>query len=236
MSFNLLKMIDRRLDRVLDVGCADGRLGHYMLHHGIAGSVTGLEFNAALAAQARNHLTEVHQADAAQWRWNGELFDCIIYGDSIEHLVDPESVVSYHRTLLKQGGFVLASIPNIRNLFIIDRLINGRWTYTDWGSLDRTHLHLYTKQEILNFFDRLGFRITNIEPNLSGAGWHQEQHPTEQPDQELMSFYDSLYQDLDKNPYRVLVELQNRFKNSKITLDQVPEFFALQFHLRAEPK
>lgn len=235
MSFNLLKMIDRRLHRVLDVGCAGGRLGAYMLQSGIAEQVYGLEFDPNYAAEAKHHLTGVFTADAAQWRWDGEPFDCIIYGDSIEHLVNPEAVVSYHRTLLKPTGFVLASIPNVRNLFLIDRLINGRWTYTDWGSLDRTHLHLYTKQEILNFFTRTGFTVKGIEPNLTEAKWHWEQHPTEQPDQQFNEFYDRLLSMINRDPYRVLVELQNRLGSKKITVDEVPEFFAIQFHLRADP-
>ena len=43
-----------------------------------------------------------------------EEFDCLIFGDVLEHLVDPEDVLRRYRPLLAPGGVVLVSLPNIQ--------------------------------------------------------------------------------------------------------------------------
>ena len=77
--------------RLLDVGAADGFLASRLSEAGWR--VTAIEGNPALAAQARRRCETVIVADL-----NGELpelagpFDAIVYGDVLEHLLDPERV------------------------------------------------------------------------------------------------------------------------------------------------
>lgn len=64
---------------------------------------------------------------------------------------------------------MLASIPNLRNWWLIYRLvIKGDFSYTDTGLLDRTHLRWFTRSTMLNLFTESGFRVEKIIPiNLS---------------------------------------------------------------------
>ncbi len=91
-----------------------------------------------------------------------EKYDYVICGDVLEHLVDPYSVVNKIREVLKPGGCIIASIPNILNADVIYELLHGNFTYQDAGILDRTHLRFFTQNEVVKLFEERGFKITRI--------------------------------------------------------------------------
>jgi 2-polyprenyl-3-methyl-5-hydroxy-6-metoxy-1,4-benzoquinol methylase len=89
-------------------------------------------------------------------------FDYIIFGDVLEHLRDPLSVVRYCRGLLSQDGQIIASIPNVMHISVIEGLFNGRFTYTETGLLDKTHIHFFTYNEIIKMFTEARFEILEV--------------------------------------------------------------------------
>ncbi len=89
-------------------------------------------------------------------------FDYIIFGDVLEHLREPLSVVKYCRELLKDGGYILASIPNFMNVYVMEELLHGYFTYQETGLLDRTHIHMFTYKEIIKMFKEAGYEITTM--------------------------------------------------------------------------
>jgi SAM-dependent methyltransferase len=104
----------------------------------------------------------------------GLQFDCIVFNDVLEHLVDPWEALRATLPLLAPGGAVVASIPNIRNLDILRSLVvHGRWEYVERGILDRTHLRFFTRSGIVDLFDRSGWQVRTIEPlNIKGRPRH----------------------------------------------------------------
>lgn len=91
-------------------------------------------------------------------------FDCIIFNDVLEHLVDPFSALLYCKELLQEQGVVVASIPNVRYFYNVwDLLVYGNWEYTEHGILDKTHLRFFTYRSILSTFERLGYNVETIE-------------------------------------------------------------------------
>ncbi len=95
-------------------------------------------------------------------------FDLIIFGDVLEHLRDPLSAVKYCKTLLNPGGRIAASIPNLMNISVMKLLLNGRFPYMDSGLLDRTHIHMFTYNEMVQLFvNDAGLRIEKLTMNGS---------------------------------------------------------------------
>ncbi|CAB1073856.1 hypothetical protein D1AOALGA4SA_1975 [Olavius algarvensis Delta 1 endosymbiont] len=86
----------------------------------------------------------------------------IIYGDVLEHLYDPWTVIYEHRIFLKDDGYVIGSIPNIGSLAIVDSLAKGKWTYKESGILDATHLRFFTLHEVKKMFSDCGYQIEEI--------------------------------------------------------------------------
>lgn len=91
-----------------------------------------------------------------------EKYDYILFGDVLEHLVDPYKLVERLRGCLTDNGCIVASIPNIMNAEVIYNLLHGSFTYQEAGILDRTHLRFFTYKEIQKLFTERGYEIDDV--------------------------------------------------------------------------
>ena len=150
--------------RVLDVGCATGFLGEALAAQGC--TVTGVERDAQAAAEARTHLDEVVEADfnvmALADLFPGRDFDVIVFGDVLEHLMDPDAVLRSAVKLLATGGAVVISIPNVTHGSLRLAVLQGRWDYRDTGLLDRTHLRFFTRESVVRMVADAGLHVTSL--------------------------------------------------------------------------
>jgi len=71
-------------------------------------------------------------------------FDAIVFGDVLEHLRNPRSVLEQLSKLLKPGGRILISLPNVANIWVRLNLLFGRFNYTRVGIFDESHLRFFT--------------------------------------------------------------------------------------------
>ena len=162
-----LELVPPNTKTLLDVGCGAGGLSAGLKEKGI--KVIGLEKIEKLCSIAKEKLDEVIAGDIESTRLNYPegYFDCIMYADVLEHLVDPLSVLQKHRVYLQKDGFVITSIPNARYYKIILRLIlGGTWDYSDAGILDRTHIRLFGLINIIELFEKAGYEIVEIKRNI----------------------------------------------------------------------
>lgn len=90
-------------------------------------------------------------------------FDLILCLDILEHLIDPWRVVRELHSSLKAGGFIVASIPNVRNFrAVLPLLLLNRWTLTDEGILDRTHLRFFVRSTAIQLMTSSGLRLESV--------------------------------------------------------------------------
>ena len=68
---------------------------------------------------------------------------------------------------------MIASIPNLMHISVMEQLLHGRFAYEDAGLLDRTHIHFFTYYEILLMFQREGYSVENVR--MTGIGLTGEQ-------------------------------------------------------------
>jgi SAM-dependent methyltransferase len=81
-------------------------------------------------------------------------FDVIVCADVLEHMAEPEKALRAAAVAMAPGGIMVASIPNVRNWrkVLWPLLRHGKWTYTDLGILDRTHLRFFTMRSMRDLF------------------------------------------------------------------------------------
>ncbi len=161
----LFEQIPARAGRVLEVGCGAGVLGERLKLSGKATHVTGIELSTHAAALAQSRLDAVQIGDIESMpldSWNGQ-FDTLIVADVLEHLRDPWAAMFRLRACLKDGGTVIASIPNIAHYKIIKKLLFTEWRYEPGGILDYTHLRFFTRASIEDLFRNAGFEILRME-------------------------------------------------------------------------
>ena len=92
-----------------------------------------------------------------------EQFDCVIFGDVLEHLFDPWAVIEKVKPYIKENGVILASIPNVAHISVLAPLLAGNWTYTEYGLLDKTHIRFFTFNEMLRMFLKAGYSISKVD-------------------------------------------------------------------------
>ncbi len=159
----MLKFIRPDVHFVLDVGCSAGAFGSLLKKERNC-EVWGVEPSDS-ASEAASVLDKVfHDYFHPGLDMEGRQFDAIVFNDVLEHLANPWEILKYSRTLLKPGGYIVASIPNIQCYQALRNLVwKGEWTYTDSGILDKTHLRFFTRKSIIRLFEEMNFEIVEME-------------------------------------------------------------------------
>ncbi|HVV25578.1 MAG TPA: rhamnan synthesis F family protein [Candidatus Saccharimonadales bacterium] len=149
--------------RVLDIGCSSGNLGEELIKEKKC-EVTGIDLDEDDVNKARKKLTNAYvmNAETANLQKLGK-FDCIIFADVLEHLLDPVKTLEKIKKSLKPGGVVIFSIPNMAHMATRLMLLEGRFVYGETGLLDKTHLHYYDRQEVQRIFKNAGYTIEHFD-------------------------------------------------------------------------
>ena len=171
-NYMLLSFVEKEKEEefsVLEIGCDCGVNLLRLKNEYPNVQLYGVEINAG-AAEIASHIaqTQVANIEDKSLDFAGTRFDYIIFGDVLEHLRDPEGTIGYCKSLLKEDGRILACIPNLMHWSVMYQLMNGNFTYTDTGLLDRTHIHFFTFNEIVSMFQRAGYEIDQM--TYTGGG------------------------------------------------------------------
>src|SRR6266542_1633629 len=107
--------------------------------------VSGIEQDPEMAKIAEHHchrmiVGDVEHLDFTQFA----KYDAIVLGDVVEHLRNPREFLERSAKLLKPGGKMLMSLPNVANIWVRLNLLLGRFNYSRVGILDETHLRFFT--------------------------------------------------------------------------------------------
>jgi 2-polyprenyl-3-methyl-5-hydroxy-6-metoxy-1,4-benzoquinol methylase len=169
----LLDMIEIAPHTVLDVGCGGGATDAELKRRFPAASVVGIEAVAAAAQRAQTRLDRVIAANAEVLDFSAAglepgAFDLIIVADVLEHMYDPWHMLERLRPLVAPGGRILASIPNVRNLWLLEKIVRGHFDYRDEGLLDITHIRFFTLAEMRTMFADTGYAIERTRLNIDG--------------------------------------------------------------------
>jgi SAM-dependent methyltransferase len=148
--------------RMLEVGTGAGLFLKAATRAGWDAS--GLELSSEGAAFARDTLgVDVRQERAEQMSFLPGTFDVAVMFDVIEHLFDPQAVLTATHRALKPGGILVVSTPNFAAL---SRFVLG----IDWAVISPLeHTYYYTEATLAAMLKACGFKRT--EPVRRFAGW-----------------------------------------------------------------
>lgn len=164
---------------LLDVGCGAGYLGEYLKTSGLAKYIVGVELNIDASNEASKRIDKVLTVDLNKIDLSDlfegkdkSSFDCIICADVLEHLISPLEVLLSLVTLLKPGGRVIISLPNVRHWSVLLPLIfKGEWEYLEAGIMDQTHLRFFTKKSAISLAKNSRLKVIEYHP-LIGGYWN----------------------------------------------------------------
>jgi glycosyltransferase involved in cell wall biosynthesis/SAM-dependent methyltransferase len=147
--------------RLLDVGCADGRF----LEVARAGGweVEGIEASALFAREAEKLMGPViHHGAVETVELPAERFDAVNMSHLFEHVPNPGDLLRRARELLKRGGVLAISTPNVESLAAV--VMRGKWV---WSEPDR-HTVLPSRKTLLDLLEREGFQILDARTVAPG--------------------------------------------------------------------
>ena len=150
--------LDRRYD-LLDVGCGIGPLRRWLAAEEFR--IVGLEISEAAAAIARESYDACEVCDVeAPWPVEAGGFDGVHAGAVVEHVFDWHAPLNHANTVLRDGGMLVVTVPNLRYWKEVRRLIRGRQPH--WLR-DMKHVHAYTPRFLCQLVAIHGFEVCRLE-------------------------------------------------------------------------
>jgi 2-polyprenyl-3-methyl-5-hydroxy-6-metoxy-1,4-benzoquinol methylase len=142
--------------KLLDVGCAAGFSLEVARERGW--DVQGVEISEFACNFARRHLNlNVHCGALAEAHLAPASFDVITMWDYIEHCPDPGGEMALANSLLRPGGFIALTSPNIAS-----------WPARIWGAgwmgiKDGEHLYYFSHLTMKRLLEQSGFELVRLE-------------------------------------------------------------------------
>jgi 2-polyprenyl-3-methyl-5-hydroxy-6-metoxy-1,4-benzoquinol methylase len=165
-------MVKRALapvDRLLDVGTGAGRVVTFARDR--CRAVHGCDLAQPAAQAARDAGAHSVCADVNEGLpYRSDSFDTVTCLDVVEHVLDPIQLLAETRRVLRPGGTLLLSTPNIRYVRHVARLVvSGEFPHTSpdafvWGG---GHVHYFTRRDLARVLARAGFSSVRFSLNAA---------------------------------------------------------------------
>ncbi|QNM98503.1 methyltransferase domain-containing protein [Chitinimonas koreensis] len=214
---DLVEMFSNNPKLVLDIGCASGGTGELLKRKFPECQVWGVETNRAAARIAAGRLDRVLVGMFEDFDLEKEgiakgSLDGVILADVLEHMYNPWAVMTALQPYLSTAAQVIVSIPNVRNLKLMEDLAAGFWRYDAAGLLDITHIRFFTLKEFRRFLHETGFHVNFMHYGI---------------DQRLAAFFEA-----NKGHDKLDIEL-GRMKLAGVGREELMELCSLQFYINA---
>jgi SAM-dependent methyltransferase len=183
-NVTFLSHLDTRLSRIvelvvafgpsntLDLGCGRGFLLGELARRGVRG-LTGLDVYAGVAGE---HFTYVEGDVTKGLPFPDATFECVVAGEIIEHVPDPDALLREVRRVLVPGGLLVLSTPNLvswANRVLVplgiqplgtetssEIALGRRWRVLGQGNQVQGHLKVFTHRALGEILGRYGFTVT----------------------------------------------------------------------------
>lgn len=153
-------MRELRLSPILDVGAAQGMLGHLIRDTGL--TIDAIEANPEWADMARPHYRNVWASYVEDAPLEPKSYKLVVCGDVLEHTPNPAGVLKSLCAAAADDAKFIISLPNVAHLAIRMMLLFGRFPKMERGILDRTHLHFFTKDTAVDLLRQAGLRAERV--------------------------------------------------------------------------
>jgi SAM-dependent methyltransferase len=129
-----------------------------------------------LSSNAYNQKYEIDfkhfNVEKEEFPYRDKSFDMVIFCEIIEHLtVDPVHTLVQINRILKEGGHMIITTPNVLRYENVIKLITGRNIhdhYSGYGAYGR-HNREYTPEELRLLVESMGFKAVKLYTRVTGS-------------------------------------------------------------------
>lgn len=178
---DLLTLLPVTSSNIIEIGCSSGALAREFKKINENCHYVGVDIEQSYCDLAKRYCDDVisMNIDNAETPFFESYADrdCWIFGDTLEHLVDPWRVLNEIKKVIPKHGVIAASIPNAQHWSVFAKLSIGDFRYVDSGIFDRTHLRWFTYVTILELFAHTGFQVISIKSRIFDEPIRQQYMP-----------------------------------------------------------
>jgi methionine biosynthesis protein MetW len=166
-------------DSVLDIACHHGDMLEMLREKLPNARLVGADISDQYVAQTRARGFEAVECDVTQGLpFESGTFDCVIFGEVIEHLVDPDAALAEIVRVLRVGGRMILTTPNLAvwyNRILLLFGVQPIFTETSLhvnlgrvlkqlgqGNVTQGHLKIFTLRSLREMLDAHGFDIERV--------------------------------------------------------------------------
>lgn len=155
--------------RILDAGCGAGPALRYLEQRGYLPFGSDLVFYPLTQAQARAPSARLVQCNLDRaLPYAEESLDLILLSEVIEHVAQPEFTLRECLRVLRSGGAVALTTPNLWDVRRTYYPLLGRvWS----GDADATHQSLFSPRRLAATLRAAGFSRVQVRAGFKPVGW-----------------------------------------------------------------
>lgn len=170
----LIKLVHENTEaplQILDIGCGCGAIMAKLKSLYPSSTLHGIEIVPEAAEISRQFGDVIcGNVEKITFPYPDNYFDYCILGDVLEHLHDPQEVLTRLHRHMKKDGHIVLSMPNVKHWSVLLPLLkHDKFTYGDAGILDKTHVKMYTFHEILRLLILSGYELQDYTYTTMGT-------------------------------------------------------------------
>ncbi|MGW3938869.1 methyltransferase domain-containing protein [Streptomyces phaeochromogenes] len=170
---------------VLDIGCGDGSAAATAAPLLAGHRIVGVDWSQDALRRAHAHLPYAVRGELTDsgLPFRSASADAVLFSEVVEHLVDPDAALDEIHRILRPGGHLMLSTPNLAAWYNRALLLAGvqpvfsevslRAIHGRPGKEVVGHLRLYTARALREFVTASGFEVVR----LKGAPFHGVPRP-----------------------------------------------------------
>lgn len=149
---------------LLSIGCGNGIIERQIMDLGI--KVWGVDSSSKALIEAQKKGIEVSVADVTEGLpYDTNRFDMIFAGEIIEHIIDTQKFLLEVKRVLKPGGTLILTTPNMGRLIDRIRFLFGK-APKHASPLNILHVRPFTFDSLKTALEDAGFTVTKIASNV----------------------------------------------------------------------
>lgn len=164
----ILQLMKPIAGKVLDIGCFDGTIAGKLIEQGDK-EVYGMDRMASALELAKTRGVKTIHADIDEENTDFEdgFFDAALATGVLDSLFDPDGVVEELHRVIKPGGTLLVTLPNLACLSNRTLMLFGKppWQVQSGARTGLGTIRYFTMSTITDMLERRGFKVTKREAN-----------------------------------------------------------------------
>ncbi|MBL7206000.1 MAG: methyltransferase domain-containing protein [Candidatus Aenigmarchaeota archaeon] len=168
--------------RILDIGCGDGFISS-LIGKKTGAEMHGIDVSSSAIQKAKGSGIKAQSIDidGKKLPFENGYFDAVFCGDVVEHIFYPDKLLEDVHRILRPGGYIIVTIPNLASWYnrafllfgIVPSWVESSSTYTGNPFLKESsgHIRAFTKKSLVGLLKHTNFIPGNIKGSpLVGNG------------------------------------------------------------------